>query len=202
MMRLFDNLDNSVRRLLFAAACGFCAMLVGCAPAKVTSLPLDQTTTNIASTSVSATPLERDGRVVPKEELQEHCDQLARTPPGIEELRMRSDGTIESRQWVLVTHDAAPRWAIVSVGNDQAGGWKPKPAIAQLDFRPPLQSVLTKGASRFLAYAPMQSDNYDESIRLATVTEVFGEPQGKFQWRGKSYGYTLAPELVCFPRLQ
>jgi hypothetical protein len=201
-MRLLDNLDNKVRRLLFAAGCGLCVMLAGCAPAKVTSLPPDQATTNFASTSVSATPLARDGKVVSKEELQEHCNQLARTPPGIEELRMRSDGTIESRQWVLVTHDSAPRWTIVSPANDLSAGWRPKPNIAQLDFRPPLQPSLTKGASRFLAYAPMQSDNYDESIKLATVTEVFGEPQGKFQWRGKAYGYTLAPELVCFPRLQ
>jgi hypothetical protein len=202
MMRLLDNLDHKARRLLFAAGCGLCVMLGECAPPKVATLPPDQTTSNVASTSVSATPLARDGRVVPKEELQEHCDQLARTPPGIEELRMRSDGTIESRQWVLVTHDAAPRWAIVNMTNDQSSGWRPKPGIAQLDFRPPLQPALTKGTSRFLAYAPMQSDNYDESIKLATVTEVFGEPQGKFQWRGKAYGYTLAPELVCFPRLQ
>jgi hypothetical protein len=165
-------------------------------------LPPDSGAATSASGAGSVTPLSRGGAIANKEELQEHCNQLARTTPGIEELRMRNDGTIESRQWVLVTHDAAPRWAIAGVANDPSGGWKSKPGIAQLDFRPPLRPALTKGAGQFLAYAPMQSDNYDESMKIATVTEVFGGPQGKFKWRGKTYGYTLSPELVCFPQLQ
>jgi len=139
--------------------------------------------------------------IVPQE-LREHCDQLARSTPGIEEMRMKKDGSIESRQWILVTHDSAPRWAIASTKSDQSGGWAPQPGIARRDFQPPIQPALANGTSQFLAYAPMQSDNYDESLKIATVTEVFGGPQGKFQWRGKTYGYTLAPELACFPRLQ
>ncbi|MDO8432028.1 MAG: hypothetical protein Q7S58_06400 [Candidatus Binatus sp.] len=196
-------LGDSVRTRRFAIVVGFlCATLGGCSRAAVANLPADAGPANAALNAGGAALLSRNGVVVPKEELQEHCNQLARTTPGIEELRMENDGTIESRQWVLVAHDSAPRWAVVSAKNDPSRGWAPKPGIAQLDFRPQLRPALTKGASQFLAYAPIQSDNYDESLKIATVTEVFGGPQGKFQWRGRTYGYTLTPELVCFPRLE
>jgi len=32
-----------------------------------------------------------------------------------------------------------------------------------------------------------------------SVTEAFGEPFGTFQWHGKTYGYTMVPQLPCFP---
>ena len=192
-----------MRERVFAFLIGnLCIALGGCGHTKIASLPSDPGPATVAQSAAETHPLASLGTAVPKEELQEHCNQLARYTPGIEELRMKKDGTIESRQWVLVTHDSAPRWAIASANNGQAGGWAPQPGIARRDFKPPIQPTLANGSSKFLAYAPMQSDNYDESLKIATVTEVFGGPQGNFQWRGKTYGYTLTPELVCFPQLQ
>lgn len=200
-----ELLRSSVRERCFAFLIGsLCAVLVlgGCVHTKIASLSPDSGPASVARSASETRPLSSSGRVVPQEELREHCDQLARSTPGIEELRMKKDGSIESRQWILVTHDSAPRWAIASTRSDRSGGWAPQPGIARREFKPPIQPALANGASQFLAYAPMQSDNYDESLKIATVTEVFGGPQGNFQWRGKKYGYTLTSELVCFPQLQ
>ena len=135
----------------------------------------------------------------PKEVLAEHCHQLASAAPGIEELRIRKDGVVESRQWILIEHDSAPRWNVARAKNGPPDGWAPKPNLAKLNFTPPLQPVLKDHPREFLAYAPTQSENYDEGQKIVTMNEVFGGIQGKFSWRGKEYGYAMAPELPCFP---
>ena len=80
-------------------------------------------------------------------------------------------------------------------------GWAPKPGIGKLNFNPPIQPVLakSKGVGQFLAYAPVDVKNYDDLETMATLNEVFGAPQGKFQWRGRTYGYALAKALPCYP---
>lgn len=137
----------------------------------------------------------------PKEELQVHCEQLARSAPGLEELRMSQNGTIESRQWTLIARDSSPRWAVVRPRNQAPQGWGPKPGIGKLNFNPPIAPVLarSRGVGLFLAYAPIDVKNYDDLQSMATLNEVFGAPQGKFQWRGRTYGYSLAKELPCYP---
>jgi len=142
----------------------------------------------------------RQGTILP--ELQEHCDQLAAATPGVEEFRA-NHGSIESRQWTLVgSNGSAPRRAFVRAKDGPADGWAPKPGVAKLDFQPPLGPALTAGSSHFLVYAPLKSDSPDDAEKWVTVREVFGEAQGDFTWRGRKYGYTLAPALPCFPRLQ
>ncbi len=143
----------------------------------------------------------RQGATLPKEELQEQCDQLATATPGVEELRT-NHGSIESRQWTLIANGSAPRWAFVRAKDGPPDGWAPKPGIAKLDFQPPLEPALTAGSSHFLAYAPVESHSPDDSRKSATVKDVFGAAQGYFTWRGRKYSYTLTSELPCFPRLQ
>ena len=137
----------------------------------------------------------------PKEELQEHCDQLAAATPGVEELRA-THGSIESRQWTLIANGSAPRWAFLRAKDGPPDGWAPKPGIAKLDFQPPLEPALTAGSSHFLAYAPVESESLQDSQKSAAVRQVFGAAQGDFTWRGRKYSYTLTSELPCFPLLQ
>lgn len=138
---------------------------------------------------------------LPREELQEHCNQLATATPGVEELR-NNNGSIESRQWTLVLNGSAPRWAFVRTKDEALDGWAPKPGIGKLDFRPPIEPVLTAGSKHFLAYVPAEPYSLENSQKSATVREVFGAAQGTFTWRGRKYSYTLAPELPCFSHLQ
>lgn len=137
----------------------------------------------------------------PKEELQEHCDQLALAPPGVEEIRTRQ-GAIESRQWNLVADGSAPRWAFARTKDASPDGWAPKPGLDKLNFQPPLEPALSSRSSVFLAYAPIDNATIDDSRKSATVREVFGAAQGNFTWRGRKYSYTLTPELPCFPQVQ
>ena len=137
----------------------------------------------------------------PKDESEVRCEQLARATPGLEEIRIGNDGTIESRQWTLIAHDSAPRWAVVGGKDNTSGGWAPKPGIGKLNFNPPIQPALTKESSQFLAYAPVDVKKYDDLQTMTSLSEVFGAPQGRFQWRGKTYGYALTKRLPCYPPL-
>lgn len=131
---------------------------------------------------------------------QEHCDQLAEAPPGVEELRI-NHGAVESRQWTLIGNGSAHRWVFVRAPDASADGWAPKPGLDKLDFQPPLEPALTVGSDHFLAYAPVQSESLAESEKSAITREVFGAAQGEFAWRGRKYSYTLTPALPCFPQL-
>ncbi len=138
----------------------------------------------------------------PKEFLAERCDQLAQHFPGVEELRLKSDNTIESRQWTLVAEGSAPRWALALARNAPHDGWMPKPNIAKLHFTPPVEPQLAKADDQFLAYAWLQGDTYEEMQKMGSVTTAFGDAQGTFEWQGRKYGYALSPKLPCFPWLQ
>jgi hypothetical protein len=137
----------------------------------------------------------------PTGETQQTCDQLATATPGVEELRI-NQGNVESRQWTLVGNGSDHHWVFVRAPDASAGGWAPKPGLDKLDFQPPLGTALATGSSHFLAYAPVQSQDPAESERSATISQVFGAPQGEFTWRGRKYSYTLTPQLPCFPQLQ
>ncbi len=138
---------------------------------------------------------------LPKDDLQEHCDQLVAATPGVEELRI-NQGAIESRQWTLLGNGSDHRWVFVRAPDSSSGGWAPKPGLDKLNFQPPLEPALTPGSSHFLSYAPVQTDSLDESQKSDTIRQVFGTAQGEFTWRGRAYSYTLTPELPCFPQLQ
>jgi hypothetical protein len=185
--------------MIFAIAAS-AGCLAGCFHARSKSTPAG--TPQAAAIGSSAQPVGGEGAIGPKEELQEHCDQLAHATPGLEELRMKKDGTIESREWTLIARDSAPRWALVRAQNQPRDGWAPRPGIAKLNFKPPLEPALAKGFSQFLAYAPIDTENYEDGQTATTLNEVFGGAQGKFQWRGRTYGYALTRELPCYPLLQ
>jgi len=170
----------------------------GCSYFRAKPIPPDEQ--QMAAYAQTQLALRQDA-IPPKEEPQGHCDQLAAATPGVEELRT-NHGSIESRQWTLVANGSAPRWAFVRAKDGPADGWAPKPGIAKLDFQPPLEPALTAGSSRFLAYAPVESDSLDDSRKSAAMNEVFGAAQGHFTWRGRKYSYSLTPELPCFPLLQ
>ena len=137
----------------------------------------------------------------PSGENQQTCDQLATAPPGVEELRI-NQGNVESRQWTLIGNGSDHHWVFVRAPDASAGGWAPKPGLDKLDFQPPLETALATGSSHFLAYAPVQSQSPGESDKSATISQVFGAPQGEFTWRGRKYSYTMTPQLPCFPQLQ
>ncbi len=162
--------------------------------------PNSPTEQQMADYAEQQTALRRD-LSLPKEDLREHCDQLAKATPGVEEIR-NNHGSIESRQWTLTADGSAPRWAFVRVKDAPSDGWAPKPGIAKLDFQPPLDPALTVGSSHFLAYAPLESHSLEDSQKSAAVSDFFGAAQGDFTWRGRKYSYTLTSELPCFPLLQ
>src|SRR5271168_2196268 len=145
--------------------------------------PLPPTQQQVAAFAEQQTAL-RDNASVPKEEPQQHCDQLAMAMPGVEELRT-NHGSIESRQWTLLANGSAPRWAFVRANDGAANGWAPKPGLDKLGFQPPLEPALNYASSVFLAYAPVQSESLEDSQKSATVREVFGPAQGDFTWRGR-----------------
>lgn len=135
----------------------------------------------------------------PKDEPR--CDQLATATPGVEELRINR-GSVESRQWMLTSNGVSPRWTFVRGQDGSPDGWAPKPGLDKLNFQPPVEPALTAGSRHFLAYAPVERDNLEDSQKSSTVQQVFGAAQGDFTWRGRKYSYTLTPQLPCFPQLQ
>ncbi len=133
---------------------------------------------------------------------EERCDALIGAAPGVEEVRKRKDDTIESRQWRLID-PGNPHWMIVRGKNAPVDAWEARSrTISRLNFSPPLSDQLDYKKSAFLAYAPNDLDNIDDSRQMTSVTEAFGPPTGTFQWRGKTYGYVLVPQLPCFPAEQ
>lgn len=186
------------RLLFYAVIFAIAGCLAGCAlwPKKSTPTPAPLI---IPTESGAQTPSGAGG---PQAESQDHCDQLAHATPGIEELRMNRDGTIDSRQWTLIAGDSTARWAVVRAKNQPPGGWMPKPGIAKLNFQPPLQPALATGFNQFLAYAPIHDGNNEDRQKMETLNAVFGGAQGKFEWRGKAYAYALLKELPCYPPLQ
>jgi hypothetical protein len=132
------------------------------------------------------------------EDQQERCDALVGAPPEIEEVRKTKQDVIEARQWRLV-NPASPRWMIVPSKTGPADAWEPKPRISKLQFSPPLIDQLDYKKTQFIAYAPNNLDSVDNSRAMTSVTEAFGEPAGTFLWRGTTYGYTMVPQLPCFP---
>ena len=129
---------------------------------------------------------------------EERCDALIGQAPGVEELRKTKADVIESRQWRLI-NPQKPRWMIVRSKTGPEDAWEPKPGIYKLQFKPPLDESLDYKKSQFLAYAPNDLDSIEDSRAITSITEVFGEPVGTFQWHGKTYGYTLVSQLPCFP---
>jgi hypothetical protein len=129
---------------------------------------------------------------------EDRCDALVGAPPGVEEVRKNKYDIIEARQWKLI-NAAKPRWMIVQTRSGPEDAWEPKPRIWKLRFSPPLADQLDYEKSQFIAYAPNNVDSIDNSRMMTSVRDAFGTPVGTFQWHGQTYGYTVVPQLPCFP---
>ena len=129
---------------------------------------------------------------------EERCDALVGATPGVEEVRKTKEDVVEARQWKLID-PGKPHWVIVRTKTATEDGWEPKPHITKLEFAPPLAEQLDYKKSQFIAYAPNNLDDIEDSRGMTSVTEAFGEPFGTFQWHGKTYGYTMVAQLPCFP---
>src|SRR5271156_6936606 len=55
---------------------------------------------------------ESGGTGATKEDSADQCDQLQRTPIGVEEVRKTKDGVIESRQWKIAETSGDPIWIV------------------------------------------------------------------------------------------
>jgi len=129
---------------------------------------------------------------------EERCDALVGATPGVAEVRKTKEDVIEAREWKLVD-PGKPHWVIVRTKTGSENGWESKPRITKLQFTPPLAEQLDYKKSQFVAYAPNNLDNIDDSRTMTSVTEAFGDPFGTFQFHGKTYGYTMVGQLPCFP---
>lgn len=159
--------------------------------------PIPPTQQQLEAFAAQETALRRDASGAP----QEHCDDLATTSPGVEELRS-NHGAIESRQWTLIANGDARQWVFVRATDGGPDGWAPKPGIDKLNFQPPIEPALGASPDLFLAYAPDERQTPADNQTSTVTREVFGPAQGDFTWRGRKYSYTLSSELPCFPRLR
>jgi hypothetical protein len=135
---------------------------------------------------------------VPKDDEGDRCDQLLRVPPGIEEIRKRKDGVIESRQWRIAQTAGSPVWMLVAQKTSPEDSWQPKPNITRLNFNPPLGEMLAPDKPQFLAYAPSEVSDPTDSEQFDSMTSAFGAGIGTFQWRERTYSYVVVKDLPCF----
>jgi len=135
-----------------------------------------------------------------KDDDADKCEQLQRSPIGVEEVRKTKDGVIESRQWKIAETSGDPIWIVArtQTENTSADAWQPKPGISKLLFTPPLYQMLKPDESEYLAYAPTEVVNVSDSEQFDSMTGAFGSGVGTFKWRDRSYTFVLVKELPCF----
>jgi len=143
---------------------------------------------------------ESGGTGASKEDNADKCDQLVRVPCGVEEIRKKKDGVIESRQWKIAETSGDPIWIVARTPsqNSPAEAWEPKPGITKLLFNPPLYTMLKPDEPQYLAYAPADVVNVSDSEQFDSMTGAFGSGVGTFKWHERTYAYVLVKELPCF----
>jgi hypothetical protein len=181
---------------VIATTCAACAAgaLLGMAPqvAEVTGMAV-----GAQIDKAKGNPDEIGG--VAADDQADRCDEIARTTPGVEEIRLTKDGMLESRQWRLVHSGGTPAWMMSPTKTAPADGWEPKPAISRLEFNPPLKDMVKAGGdSAFVAYVPSAVRSPADSDRFDALTSGFGPTQGNFKWHDAIYDYTVVPKLPCF----
>ena len=58
--------------------------------------------------------------------------------------------------------------------------------------------MLAPEKPQFLAYAPAEVANPNDSEQFDSMTGAFGAGIGTFQWRERTYSYVVVKELPCF----
>jgi hypothetical protein len=130
---------------------------------------------------------------------EDRCDELEIEVPGVIELRKNATGTAQYRELRLGGGPDESIWAPALDHDTAAGGWRPAVNFVQMNFTPPLAGALPNSGTIFLAYAPTEPTTSVERDLLVAMTVNFGTAIGSFNWKGRSYQYSLARKLPCFP---
>jgi|ERR1022692_1792760 hypothetical protein len=115
--------------------------------------------------------------------------------PGVIEMRAASEGTSEYRELRLADSEDGARWVPVVDKDTRADGWRPAANFLQMNFSPPLTAAVPTSGSRYVAYAPADSETPDARAQLLTFSEMFGAPVGTFVSDDHLYNYSLPPTL-------
>jgi hypothetical protein len=117
--------------------------------------------------------------------------------PGVIELRKDSTGAPEYRELRIAFTSTDAQWTPVVDRDTAADGWRPASHFLQMNFSPPLPSVISDSRITYLAYAPVytRSADDDNDVQLKEFNRSFGEPVGSFNWNGHPYQYSLPKVL-------
>ena len=126
------------------------------------------------------------------------CDQLVSAMPYVAEVRRTAEGGLEIRQWGLSAAAGKPQWKVIPGKHSTAEGWRPEPNLTDLNFTPPLQTVLAASRARYLIFAPLQANDAGENEQMVSFISAFGPADGMFSWRGRPYKYAVSKTLPCF----
>lgn len=132
-------------------------------------------------------------------ESEERCDELALRGPSTIEFRLADQRPSAWRELQLGGSNDSPHWQALTSEHSDAAGWRPVSNLQEISFAPPLQQVLKAGKPNYLAYAPAEPRTAAERDQLVALTADFGAGMGTFQWKGRTYQYTLVNRLPCFP---
>lgn len=127
------------------------------------------------------------------------CEQLVRTPPGIEEIRRTPQLGIESREIRVERTAESYRWVVYRYKGSAPDGWRSQNSLDKLHFNPALQFLLPDKKPQYLAYAPSVAETPQDSEQMMSIADNFGQKVGTFEWGAKHYTYTVSRHLPCFP---
>lgn len=123
----------------------------------------------------------------------------AQTPddsaPGVIELRKDATGAPEYRELKIDFTPTEARWTPVIEADTAADGWRPAEHFLEMNFSPPLPSVIAENRTTYLAYAPATTKSPDDEEQLKEFDRSFGDPIGTFNWDGHLYQYSLPQTL-------
>lgn len=115
--------------------------------------------------------------------------------PGVIELRKDASGAPEYRELRIDFTPTEARWTPVVDRDTAADGWRPAEHFLEMNFSPPLPSVIAEDRITYLAYAPAYTKSPDDEEQLKEFNRSFGDPIGSFVWNGHTYQYSLPKVL-------
>jgi hypothetical protein len=115
--------------------------------------------------------------------------------PGVIELRKDANGSPEYRELRIAFTSTDARWTPVVASDTAADGWRPAEHFLEMNFSPPLPSVISDSRTTYLAYAPAYTKSADDDEQLREFDRSFGDPVGTFNWGGRVYQYSLPRAL-------
>jgi hypothetical protein len=115
--------------------------------------------------------------------------------PGVIELRKDPAGAPEYRELRIAFTSTDAQWTPVVDRDTAADGWRPAVHFLEMNFSPPLPSVLSDSHITYLAYAPVYNKSPDDEVQLKEFNRSFGDPVGSFDWNGHPYQYSLPKVL-------